>query len=57
MLAPPWCHAAIEDAGGDPADQLRLICTGTQMEDGRTLGEFRLEQLSIVKLVPQLRGD
>jgi ubiquitin len=47
----------VQEKEGIPPDDQRLLFSGTQLKDGKTLGEYRIVKWSTLHLMLRLRGD
>ena len=48
--------AQIQDKEGVPPKEQRLICDGKQLDDTKTIGDYKIENDSTIHLVLRLRG-
>lgn len=47
----------IQDIGGYPTKEQRLVFHGKQLEDGRSLSDYNIVKEATVYLIDRLRGD
>jgi ubiquitin len=47
---------AINDKVGIPIDQQRLVWSGKELQDGRTIGDYGVQNESTFHLILRLRG-
>jgi ubiquitin len=48
--------AMIQDREGIPPDQQRLVYAGKQLEDNRTVADYKIPDNAVIHLVFRLRG-
>ena len=46
----------VQETEGIPVDQQRIVYAGKQLEDGRTMAEYEIEENALIHLVLRLRG-